>query len=669
MQEVAPMTISTVAPVSVSELELLGAEVVRIPVLGARKVEVRFAPLTARDRFNPHSWQRKELAPDPAASGYYQIDLNYLQLPDGAYEYEFVVDDRADSPVADPYAEELTRFGGYRGIFRIMNSRRLRQPFSWDDELPEGRILPSNNKLAIYEMPLRWMAAAPESSRQIGLGDFDHIIFELLDELAELGINAIELLPVQDSPDTLNWGYGTRFFFAPDFDMGTPVDMKFFIKCCHQRGIRTILDVVMNHAQNCPLEMLADDWFFLKSGDEEGGRPDWGGRIFRYRRPAPDGSYPAREFHYRMAEFWVSEYHIDGFRIDEFKGIDHWEFIQTFRNRAWAAHQQLFPNRPFLVIAEDSWRRAAAVHDRPTNPNGRKVVDAIWNFAFRDESRRLFRNQLHTVWGQPSRRERIQAMIAGWQMWDDWDHSFKEGFSDMAQSVNYITSHDVEKEGEQRLMNYIFGDLLRRRQLGSGSVDNIRWLSDNLAAADPRVGEAHEESLDRVRSALALLMTGVGIPMFLAGEEFGDVHDLDPSDWRLKMSDPVDWRRRQQPGHRALWDGVREFIRLRTSFGALQRNEVDFFYFHPTLDDNDGVRVFAYCRTGGKPLGSPDQVVVVANCGAHDFPAFDFPWPWTDAGRIQECGVPLRGSRPQFRSDRRQATISLAPFQVRVFCV
>src|SRR5437016_13689099 len=83
---------------------------------------------------------------------------------------------------------------------------------------------------------------------------FDRVIFDHLDALADLGINAIELLPIQDSPATLSWGYGSRFFFAPDFDMGGPVDLKVLIKRCHQRGIRVILDVVMNHANACPLE-------------------------------------------------------------------------------------------------------------------------------------------------------------------------------------------------------------------------------------------------------------------------------------------------------------------------------------------------------------------------------------------------------------------------------
>src|SRR5215208_1262201 len=162
-----------------------------------------------------------------------------------------------------------------------------------------------------------------------------------LDRLADLGVNAIELMPVQDSPDTLNWGYGTRFFFAPDFDMGAPVDLKLFVKRCHQRGIRVILDVVMNHARDCPLEALAFDRYFLRRRDEEPGRgDDYGARMFRYRGALPDGSFPAREFHFRMAAFWIEAYHVDGFRLDEFRGIDHWEFIQQFRDKAWAAFRR-----------------------------------------------------------------------------------------------------------------------------------------------------------------------------------------------------------------------------------------------------------------------------------------------------------------------------------------
>jgi 1,4-alpha-glucan branching enzyme len=353
----------------------------RLPAPLVSALELRFARLTERDRFDPLGWHREPLHPSPGRQGYWEIDLDVLALPDGDYEYELILDGRTEEPVPDPYAEEIVRFGGYRGLFRIRSARRWRVAFSWDDELPGGVRLPNNNELVIYELPLRWMSGTPEEDdRQVGLGTFDRVIFERLDELAGLGINAIELLPVQDSPDTLNWGYGSRFFFAPDFDMGSPVDLKLLVKRCHQRGIRVFLDVVMNHAKECPLEKLADDWFFLRDGSEEPGRGEnWGGRLFRYRRPASDGHHPAREFRYQMAEFWVREFHIEAFRIDEFRGIDHWEFVQTFRDRATATFRQQFPDRPFLVIAEDSWRRARITQDRSDNPGGQRVVDAMWN--------------------------------------------------------------------------------------------------------------------------------------------------------------------------------------------------------------------------------------------------------------------------------------------------
>ncbi|UHG93067.1 alpha-amylase family glycosyl hydrolase [Spirosoma oryzicola] len=638
-----------------------------IPAPFATTVTMRFAPLTKRDSFDPDSWPSTPLQPLSAQPGYWQIDVAELALSDGDYEYEFILDDKTDSPVPDPYAEEIVRFGGYRGLFRIRDGVRWRWPFSWADELSSGVKLPDNNQIVIYEMPLRWMSSGPELIRQVGLGTFDQAIFAHLDQLADLGINTIELLPVQDSADTLNWGYGTRFFFTTDFDMGPPIDLKVFIKQCHQRGIRVFLDVVMNHARECPLEKLAFDWFFLNSPSEEPGRgQDWGARMFRYRKRF-NGHYPAREFHYQMAQFWIEEYHIDGFRLDEFQSIDNWDFIQTFRERATVRSKQLFPDRPFLVIAEDSWRRSDIVYDKPGNPSGRKVVDSMWNFSYRDDIRQLMGNGIQTSWGQPSRRERIVAFISGRKTWNGLSQSFVGGFADLSQNVNYITSHDVEKPEEARFMNYLFGQLLRQKQLGDGSVDTIRTIVDTIAGQSEAIIATHAEALERVRSGFAILMTSVGIPMLLAGEEFGDIHDLDQTDYRLKMSDPVDWQRRTQPGHSDLWNAVRALIYLRTSHPALQRNEIEFFYFHPAIDQNDSTRVFAYCRTNGRPVGSEGQVVVVANCGPHNFAQFWLPWPWTNTSQIKEVGPPAKGTLPTFPFNANSANLSLGPYQVRVF--
>ncbi len=664
-----PAIIPTVALATANVVQEAGP--LRVPAPAAQQVEVRFAPLADRDRFDPGRWRREALRPSFDHAGHYEIDVDALGLADGAYEYEFLLDGRAGHPVPDPFAEEITRFGGYRSVFRVADGRRVRAPFAWDDELPDGRRLPDNNQIVLYEMPLRWMDTGADDAgfRQVDLGTFEAVLFQRLDDLARLGVNAIELLPIQDSPDTLNWGYGTRFFFAPDFDMGPPLDLKLLVKHCHRRGMRVFLDVVMNHsAAKCPLLDLADDWFYLPRGStEEGPRDEYGGRLFRYVAER-GGGHPAREFHYRMAEFWVREYRVDGFRLDEFKGINHWEFVQTFRERAWAAHRAVFPDRPFLVVAEDSWRRAAITQDDPGNPNGRQVVDAMWNFAFRDDARRLLRDGVATRWGEPSRRDRVRALVTGRAMWDEYGRQMRRGFGDLAQAVNYVTSHDVEKPGEQRFLNEVLGRLLRERGLGDGSVGQVLAVVDgNADDPDGKRAEAHRDALEGVRSAFALLLTAVGVPMFLAGEEFGDVHDLEHGDWRLKMSDPVDWSRRGRPGHQVLWDRVRELIALRTGHAALQRNEVEFFYFHPSMDDDGGVRVFAYCRTGGLPLGRRGQVVVVANAGPHRFAEFALPWPWAETDQTREHGTPAQTGPARFLPHEGRAVFPLDPFQVRVF--
>ncbi len=160
-------------------------------------------------------------------------------------------------------------------------------------------------------MPIKWMSSDTTENALVELGTFDKVIFEHLDDLVAMGINCIELLPIEDTPQTLNWGYGTRFFFAPDYDLGAPVDAKFFVKYCHQRGVRVILDVVMNmYAPQCPLTGLAQAWFNAPSTP---GRQDWGQELFKFDAPAYGDYYAARQFLCEMAEFWVSQYHVDGY--------------------------------------------------------------------------------------------------------------------------------------------------------------------------------------------------------------------------------------------------------------------------------------------------------------------------------------------------------------------
>src|SRR6202011_1080749 len=146
------------------------------------------------------------------------------------YEFEFLLEHDAAHPVADPFADELTRFDGYRGVFHIASGKRLAPPFRWDDEFVAGKPLPANNAIVIYEMPVKWMSSDPGENPLVELGTLERVIFEHLDRLVGLGVNCIELLPIEDTSQTLDWGYGTRFYFAPDLGLATPVDARFFVK-------------------------------------------------------------------------------------------------------------------------------------------------------------------------------------------------------------------------------------------------------------------------------------------------------------------------------------------------------------------------------------------------------------------------------------------------------
>lgn len=656
-----PNSLLDEAPTAVSVNDSFAREL-GIPAPDAEGVSIRYFPYPVEGDFDPQNWPKQLLR--KKEDGWWILD--FPSIPDGTYEYHFEVtfplEYRATHGlpdaiiVADPYAEELVRFSGYRGILHIRNGLRIRPAFSWENEFSEEHPLPENNQMVIYELPMHWVESTPDAAdRNVGLGTFDKAIYERLSYIRDLGCNAIELLPIQDSADTLNWGYGTRFFYAPDFDMGAPFDLKLFIKKCHQNGIRVILDVVMNHARECPLKDLSPILYFIErqkmsTGEDRNG---WGGDLFQYNDPR-NGYYPAREWHCAMAEFWVKEYHIDGFRIDEFRGIDNWDFIWQFRDRAWQAYHSRMNDNRFIVIAEDSAQKLEAV--QPFR-NNLPVVDAHWNFGRRAELRRLCTNTIFTQWMEPSRSDRVKSLIQ------------LDRYTDLSQHIIYPGSHDVKDFDQQRLYPYFL------------------LMFGNLSELDPAVSLKEMEMaipvvFEQIFSAFALTMTIPGIPMFLAGEEFADLHDLPHDDDRQKMSDPVNWDRMNLPRHAELLQRVKQLIQKRKTVASLQQNEVAFFGyenggFHPSFNDNSGERVFAYYRTGGRSVDEGGQVAVVCNAGptaylASEEPASDkafwLKWPWSESRPVEEIGRP-EGQQPILftKNDKGEVEIELKPFQTRVF--
>jgi 1,4-alpha-glucan branching enzyme len=176
------------------------------------------------------------------------------------------------------------------------------------------------------------------------------------------------------------------------------------------------------------------------------------------------------------------------------------------------------------------------------------------------------------------------------------------GFSDGAQAVNYLGSHDVEGFRNERLFNF---------------------LQNN--------GIAFTE--ERIKLAFACLLTAVGVPMIFAGDEFADQHDLSVSH-PPKQRDAVNYERLEEPFRRRVFDYVARLVKCRTSEEALSGNDTDFIH----VDFAEGKRVVVWRR--GR-ADSASQVVVVANfsdfvtASAGSLSAeYRVPnWPATPAGK------------------------------------
>ena len=171
---------------------------------------------------------------------------------------------------------------------------------------------PAKNTLAIYELHIRDFTA--ERTIKAAMAKLDY--------LKTLGINAIELMPIQEFDGNDSWGYNPCFPFAADKAYGTKDDYKRFIDECHKRGIAVILDIVTNHATG--LFPYAKMWWDYGANCTTDANPFFN-RVARH----PFNVYhdfnheygPTRDYFKRMLKHWLKEYKVDGFRFDLSKGL------------------------------------------------------------------------------------------------------------------------------------------------------------------------------------------------------------------------------------------------------------------------------------------------------------------------------------------------------------
>lgn len=193
---------------------------------------------------------------------------------------------------------------------------------------------------------------------------------EQLSTLAELGVTLIEVMPVADFPGDFGWGYDGVDLFAPCRLYGRPDDFRRFVDRAHALGIGVILDVVYNHfgPDGCYLREFSADYFSTRYENEWGDPLNFDGK----------DSEPVREFFTENAAYWISEFHLDGLRLDATQQIFDAspEYIVAAIGRSARAAAG---KRSIYLVAENEPQDANLARPISVGGNG---LDAMWNDDF-----------------------------------------------------------------------------------------------------------------------------------------------------------------------------------------------------------------------------------------------------------------------------------------------
>lgn len=453
--------------------------------------------------------------------------------PATEYAYQFVVD--GNLKVADPYCEKVLDpdndqyisatvypnlkaypTGKTTGIVSVMQANH--RVYSWKNT---SFTRPDKNNLVIYELLVRDFTT--EHSYASTLAKLDYLI--------GLGINAIELMPVNEFEGNLSWGYNPSFYFAPDKYYGTKTALQNFIDECHGRGIAVIMDMVLNHSfGQSPMVQLYFDgakpttsspWFNV-----DAKHPFNVGYDFNHESPA------TKKFSKDVMKFWMQQYKIDGFRFDLSKGFTQkastddaqFRLYDAGRVAIWKDYnsyiKSIDPN--FYVIlehfAEESEEKVLA-----------------------DEGMMLWNNLNHDM------NEATMGWLGGSNF--QWGFYTNHGFTKSENLVSYGESHDEER---LNFKNISYGN-------GSGSY----MIKGNLAT-----------SLKREELIAAFLFGMPGPKMIW---QFGELGYDVSVDFNGRTGDkPIKWEYFSDPSRKALYDAYTKFIRLKKNNSIF--NSTNFTY-------------------------------------------------------------------------------------------
>ena len=416
-------------------------------------------------------------------------------------------------------------------------------------------------------------------------------VIEKIPYLQELGITAVELMPVfQYDPDEGNyWGYMPLSFFSPHQSYAAAnateaaAEFKTMVKALHQAGIEVILDVVYNHTTEAGLDgptysyrgICNSSYYLLDEGMTHYRNDTGTGNVLRSAHPV------VRRMIVDSLHFWVKEMHVDGFRFD---------LASIFsRNDDGSINLADPPIISEITSYEEfgSVRHIAEAWDPVSYELGRSFPGrswSQWNGRFRDDVRAF-------VKGDPGKVGDLMTRVYGSSdlFPDDLDNAYRP-----FQTINYVASHDgfclydlVAYNGKHNLAN--------GQNNSDGTDNNLSWNCGWEGDLDVPT-EVMQLRKQQIKNFFTILMVSNGIPMFRAGDEFMNTQGGNNNPWNQDNETTwLDWGRLEK--HRDVFRFFKGMIAFRKTHPSLGRSrfwredvswygvdgQVDLSYFSHTL--------------------------------------------------------------------------------------
>lgn len=474
----------------------------------------------------------------------------------------------------------------------------------WRNEFDPHRPIPTRiEDLTIYEFHVNGLGyKMDDPSTYLKPGNLQDAINHL-DYMVELGINCVEVMPLQEYEASAAWGYGTSHFFTLEYSVGGRDQYKHFVRACHQRGIAVILDVVYNHyhhfaeraQRNYDSVTVNKDIYHWYEGKPEDYSFERGGYIDNYSTgdaPAYWNNFVRQQF-ISSAAVQVSEFHIDGFRVDQVTSIIEspkvrgnqslpTEHIKSFGKkflREWSTTVKMIKPSCFL-IAEDHLEESNEFFEKVTMPLdvgglgfGSRWYSKFYHHLIGDthDGETDFANIIKTAGIGDKRALAMEILM-------------KRLLEGVPKKVFYSESHDEAGNSENK------GN--RSMRTIAAAVNGIEHLS---ILARP-FAEA------RCRFAFAMTILTPSIPMFFMGEEIGasKIYRYYPLEEQLKSREQhedgflfnrEDFYKEYKGNGKYLFRFYQDIIKFRNQNSCIRYGSLKYVHVH---NDN---RTLAFLRS------------------------------------------------------------------------